>query len=268
MRTERVAQNVEPVWHPRSTSGPLDKILDHLRGCRGETPGVGSERVARQRYTIEHVMPRQWIAHWPLPSSTNEYERDQIVHTIGNLTLLTAKLNSKVSNGSWDGKRVGLEDHDTFFLNSKLLKAAGDNWTDDLIRARTTELVDVIVKIWPVPPGHVSGHVAARPTVRKKRVHLSDLINAGTLEPGMPLFPRRPKFSDKAVILLPDGRVEVDGQAFPTASKAASSITGTAMNGWWFFLVDQTTKRSLRKVRADYVAAMAVDADDDEDDAE
>ena len=50
-------------------------------------------------------MPRRWQTHWQLGDGTVEADRDRLVHTIGNLTLLTAKLNSKVSNAAWPVKR-------------------------------------------------------------------------------------------------------------------------------------------------------------------
>src|SRR5947207_12368192 len=113
-------------------------------------------------------MPRKWIVHWALKSNDTETGRDGLIHTIGNLTLLTGKLNSKVSNGPWlgkSGKREGLEGHDVLFLNRELLKTCGDQWNDEAIRERTSELVERIIRIWPVPPGHRSGFVDTRPKV-------------------------------------------------------------------------------------------------------
>lgn len=249
----------------------IEAVEDHLRGWRHGKPGLGDERVARGKYAIEHVMPRKWLAHWPIGAGAqDEAERDRLIHTLGNLTLLTGKLNSKVSNGPWlgsGGKREGLEAHDVLILNRELLKRAGDQWTDEAIQARTKELVDIIIEIWPVPPNHRSGFSHDKPRKRKK-VQLSDLINGGALTPGMSLFPRRKKFSDKVVTLLSDGQVEVDGVSYVSPSPAASKIVGKPMNGWWFFLTDQSTRRSLRNVRRDYVDAMAVDAEDDEPDDE
>ena len=40
------------------------------------------------------------------------------------------------------------------------------------------------------------------------------------------------------------------------------------MNGWWFFLVDQQSRRSLKDVRLDYLESIAADVDDDADDDE
>ena len=198
----------------------------------------------------------------------NEADRDRIIHTFGNLTLLTGKLNSKVSNGPWlgrSGKREGLEAHDVLLLNRDLLKKAGNQWTDDAIRVRTKELADVIIQIWPVPLNHRSGFTSDRPTFRKK-VHLSDLINNGALASGMTLFPRRKKFSGRVATLLADGQVEVDGMAYASPTDAATAIAGKRTSGWGFFLTDQASRRSLRMVRRDYVDTMAVDAEDDEPD--
>ena len=245
----------------------LEAIEDHQRGWKDGKPGLGDERVARAKLSIEHVMPRKWHSNWPLQDGTQgEAERDRIIHTLGNLTLLTGKLNSRVSNGPWlgsGGKREGLGAHDVLLLNRELLKESGDQWTEESIRVRTRELAEVITQIWPVPPDHRSGFSPERPRLRKK-VHLSDLIVGGALESGMTLFPRRKKSSGRVATLLPDGRVEVDGVAFSSPSDAASTITGHSTNGWWFFLVDQASRRSLRAVRRDYVNAMAVDVEDDE----
>lgn len=49
-------------------------------------------------------------------------------------------------------------------------------------------------------------------------------------------------------------------------SDAATAIVGKRTNGWWFFLADQASKRTLRMVRQDYRDAM--DVDDEGDDAE
>jgi uncharacterized protein DUF262/uncharacterized protein DUF1524/RAMA domain-containing protein len=247
----------------------LEAIEDHQRGWKKGKSAIGDERVARGKLAIEHVMPRKWGTHWPLQDPEHgEADRDRIIHTLGNLTLLTKRLNSKVSNGPWlgrEGKKEGLEENDVLILNRELLRQGGNQWTDDAIRVRTRELAEIILQIWPVPTNHRSGFSPDRPRLQKK-VDLADLINAGELSPGMQLFPRRPQFIDRVATLLPDGRVEVDDTPFPSPSQAAGHIVGHAMNGWWFFLTDQASRRSLRAVRRDYVNTMAVDVEDDEPD--
>ena len=127
----------------------IESIEDHLRGWIGTKMGLGGERVMRGKLAIEHVMPRKWTMHWPLPEgSRGEGERDALIHTLGNLTLLTNRLNSKVSNGPWigeSGKRQGLEAHDVLLLNRELLKSAKETWTDSMIRTRSELLANLIV---------------------------------------------------------------------------------------------------------------------------
>ncbi|MCI0741942.1 MAG: DUF1524 domain-containing protein [Gemmataceae bacterium] len=251
----------------------LESIEDHQRGWRAGEPGLGGERVARGKYAIEHIMPRKWAMHWPLPgSSDGESERDRLIHTIGNLTLLTGKLNGKVSNGPWlgpNGKKHGLEAHDVLLLNRELLKKSGDGWTDSAIRSRSDELSKLIVEIWPVPMGQRSGFSQEKARPRYK-LDLSDLLSAGRLSAGMSLFARRKKFAEWTATLLPDGRLDIRGVVYPGPSKAAMAITGKPTNGWWFFLVDPHAHRSLRQVGREYLESVNEedeDADDgDEDD--
>ncbi len=249
----------------------LEAIEDHLRGWKDRKSGLGEERVARGTNAIEHVMPRKWADHWPPAAGfRGEADRDRLVHTVGNLTLLPAKLNSKASNAPWlgsGGKRETLEHHDVFMLNRRF--RALDAWTDDAIRSRTDELVRIISEIWPVPSGHRSGFAHERPKQHRK-VKLVDLLYAGKLTPGMPLFPRRKKkyVVDRVATLLPDGQIDVDGQIYEKPSAAAEAIAGKKRNGMWFFLVDQASRRSLRDVWRDYVEERAVDADEEEGDEE
>jgi hypothetical protein len=249
----------------------LEAVEDHLRGWVGGKEALGGERVARGKLAIEHIMPRKWHAHWPLPEGVPEdHGRDQLVHTFGNLTLLTGKLNSKVSNGPWLGlgcKREALEGNDVLFLNRELVKENPATWTDAAIRARTDALARIIVSIWPVPAGHKSGYSQEKVRPRHK-VDLLDLINANALHPGMHLYPRRKKLSHRVATLLTDGRIDIDGKVFDTPSAAAVSLTGKPTNGWSFFLVDPSSRRSLRDVWRDYVDKLAVDVDDDEAEAD
>jgi hypothetical protein len=242
----------------------FESIEDHLRGWHGDKVALGGERVARGTLAIEHVMPRKWAAHWqPDPVDTADH-RDKLVHTLGNLTLLTGRLNSSVSNGPWQGKRTALVGHDVLLLNRKLLEAAKEDWSNEAIRARTRDLIEAIISVWPVPAGHKSGFASEKPR-RRSKLQLSDLLNAGVLQPGMDLTPRQAKFSSKVGVLLPDGQIELDGQTFSRPSAAAVHLTGRPTNGWWFFFVDPKSKTSLRKIRSDYLESLDLEMDDDDE---
>lgn len=70
---------------------------------------------------------------------------------------------------------------------------------------------------------------------------------------------------DRVGTLLGDGRIEVDGRPFDEPSEAARILTGHPTNGWWFFLVQQKPRRSLRHVWREYVEALAMEGGDDTD---
>ncbi len=252
----------------------LEAIEDHLRGWKDGKVGLGGERVTRGKFHIEHVMPRRWTTHWPLPDgSRDEAGRDLLIHTIGNLTLLTGPLNSKVSNGPWlgdNGKKKGLEAHDVLVMNRELLKAADQGWAEAGIRSRSLELANLIVEIWPTPPGHRSGFTQERAAPRHK-VDLSDLIAAQRIDPGTTLFARQKKHADVTATLLPDGRLDIDGTVYATPSEAGVSVRKKPTNGWSFWLVDKDMRRSLRDIRRDYLESFAEDVseeDGDEDEDE
>lgn len=245
----------------------LEALEDHRRGWQAGVEGLGGERVPRGKFHIEHVMPRRWQMNWALPSTMTDVERDQLVHTIGNLTLLTGKLNSKVSNSGWGAKKAALIEHDVLKVNVDLLGAAGDAWTDEKVRSRTLALIGDVLAIWPVPDGHKSAFAKAEERPRQK-VGLADLISAGLLEPGSTVHARRKAHSDRTATVLSDGRLDVDGEVFETPSGAAKSIAGKSENGWWFFLVSPTGKRSLSDVLQEYVDQTSADIDEEVDDEE
>ena len=244
----------------------LEAIEDHGRGWRGSATGLGGERVARGKYAIEHVMPRRWPAHWALPEGRTAADRDSFIDTIGNLTLLTGRLNSKVSNGPWSGpsgKCVALQGHDVLMLNRRLLEQAQDGWDENHIGARTERLVDVITEVWPVPEGHKSRaeRIERRPT---RKIELADVMAAGLLEEGATLYARRRRVAGRTATVLSDGALDVDGIRYSTPSGASRAVSGTSENGWWFWLVDPKNKRSLHDLWREYVDQRDVDVEDDD----
>ncbi len=112
--------------------------------------------------TVEHIMPQSWSANdWPFytgnvvnPSPTEEEEADRrrILHTFGNLTLLTQPLNSSVSNGPFAQKRPQITLHSLLCINAELQKLPpACPWNEDTIRERGEALFQIALKIWPAP---------------------------------------------------------------------------------------------------------------------
>lgn len=126
----------------------LNRILQELeRAARSEF----SEPIEiKGKTTLEHLMPQAWRDHWPMPDSASEEAasgRDRLVHTIGNLTLLTGPLNSSLSNGPWSDKRADILKHSALSLNRSL----PEEWDEDEIRMRSLELADLAARLWPRP---------------------------------------------------------------------------------------------------------------------
>lgn len=114
-------------------------------------------KTERVRYddglTIEHLMPQKWERHWPLPEDADAEEaeawRNRVLHTIGNLTLLTDKLNPAASNAAWPKKRDEILKHSILKLNLCLKDAA--SWDEASIRDRSEQLFEHAKAIWPRP---------------------------------------------------------------------------------------------------------------------
>lgn len=248
----------------------LEAIEDYRRGWIGDQISMSGVRVRRGTYAIEHLMPQSWDRHWPLTNGYTEQNRNDRIHKLGNLTLLSSKLNSSVSNGPWgseDGKRAGLLQRDVLFLNRSVTDEAGLVWDEQKIDSRTEDLINDILAIWPVPPGHQSS-VRTKKETSKIKITVQDLMGAGLLQPGQVLYSSHSKFPDVTAVILEDGGIGVGDEIFKTPSGAGDFIRNKSTNGWSFWLLDPETKKSLRDVRTQYLDQLIAEGADIETDDE
>ncbi|MCG3774328.1 MAG: hypothetical protein JW395_1147 [Nitrospira sp.] len=249
----------------------LEAVEDYRRGYRPGGKEYAGMRVPRSSFWIEHVMPQSWEKSWASPTEGTVQDRAQRVHTLGNLTLLNAKLNSAVSNGAWTGvagKKAALKKYDLLILNRDLDSFASDGWTDESITRRTEALISIIRDIWSVPSGYKSSTKREAP-LSSHSVDLAELLSAGSITAGQTIVPLALKLRDRVGQILSDGRIDIDGQLFDTPSGAGYYLRKKSTNGWSFWLVDPQTKRSLATVRREYVEkssleSTALDEDDEE----
>jgi hypothetical protein len=110
----------------------LEALEDHSRGWIGGETSKSGTRMKRGTFAIEHIMPQRWQTNWPIGSHSEE-EREALLQTIGNLTLLTTKLNSSVSNGPWTSKSGELTKHDVLLINKQVQELGRNGWSEDLI---------------------------------------------------------------------------------------------------------------------------------------
>jgi Protein of unknown function (DUF1524) len=135
----------------------LIALEEHLR----ETNGLTEPFAVPVKLEIEHVMPQSWEANWPLPPGEKldgslAQNRRSIIQTIGNLTLLTKKLNITLSNAAWsiDKKDVPCKQKTikaySLMILSKWIVEQPD-WSELAIRDRSKALFTQACKIWPHP---------------------------------------------------------------------------------------------------------------------
>jgi hypothetical protein len=248
----------------------LEAIEDHWRGWLPGQLSAAGMRIRRNSYAIEHLLPQSWMKHWPLTPGIPEPERDKRVHQLGNLTLLTKKLNSTVSNGPWlgdAGKVAHLQEKDVVLLNTRLLKDfATRPWDEAGIDLRTAQTIEAVIAIWPVPPGHKVQISKAQPN-GPVTVEIADLIGAGYLTAGQTLYSLPGKYGGHTSTILSDGRIEVAGQVFESPSRSATFVRKKPSNGWYFWRVDPSGRRSLKDVRTEYLQVVSPEEIDQEDDS-
>ena len=135
------------------TRGRLRLVLEGIE-ARLRASGKSEQPDVPINLTIEHLMPVGWRKEeWPLPEGVDEdaavYQRNTLIHTIGNLTLVTQKLNSSLSNSHWEHKRNGLLEHSVLLLNNELMSES--NWNEETIQSRSRRMADLVCEVWPGP---------------------------------------------------------------------------------------------------------------------
>jgi Protein of unknown function DUF262/Protein of unknown function (DUF1524) len=105
---------------------------------------------------IEHVLPVSWTGNWPFAdgysvernsSDTRAIQRNQLLHTLGNLTLISGGLNSSTSNKGFFEKKSKYSEHTGLFLNKWFAKI--DEWNEQTINERGKDFMEKAIKIWP-----------------------------------------------------------------------------------------------------------------------
>ena len=147
---QAVLERNMPGWTIRQMLEAVERGM-----MRGKRPG---NKNMAGRLPIEHLMPRtRSVEDWPFLENSDEdaeVMRDDIIHRLGNLTLVEHGLNSKLSNRPWAEKQCILQEEDNLYINKELLNhAPSSHWDEEQIRLRGERLADYIVNIWP--RGHV-----------------------------------------------------------------------------------------------------------------
>ncbi len=151
----------EWAFRHRKVYGPMTqgRIRIVLEGIEEELRRDWAEDSSVPKWlAIEHIMPQGWQQNWKLPDDVEDEApatdaRNYIIHTLGNLTLTSKKLNSRLSNAPWDRKQEVLGEHSVLRLNRTLLTDAPDVWDEAAIDERARLLCATAIRVWPHADG-------------------------------------------------------------------------------------------------------------------
>ena len=112
--------------------------------------------------SIEHILPQGWVTHWTLPDGRKApvdhisgadaemiaaiSNRQNSLHTLGNLTFITVPGNSAASNSDFAKKKKWLK-KSLLALNLEIIEEP--NWSESEIQNRSSALASIAIDIWP-----------------------------------------------------------------------------------------------------------------------
>ncbi|MGI4732999.1 MAG: DUF262 domain-containing protein [Janthinobacterium lividum] len=156
-RAFRAAWLTKPVYtksRPDRSAMLLRAIESDLRKSRNEALTLPPA------LSVEHLLPQRGSrGDYPLATDglavgdeTPDQCRERLIHTVGNLTLLTSELNASASNGPFAAKVEKIVADSDLRLNAWLRTDPPKAWSDDAIVARGERLFGHAVAIWPRSP--------------------------------------------------------------------------------------------------------------------
>ena len=154
----RDAIRAAPIYELIRRKDRLADMLWDLECASRSKYNVNTTRPADM--SVEQLMPRAWRENWSLPDgrrapaqgaglddAMNSRVRgpDAVLHTLGNLTLITVPANSTVSNKAFADKRPWLRES---LLALNLAITEHEMWDEATIAARADVLADLAATTW------------------------------------------------------------------------------------------------------------------------
>ena len=158
----RAAVLSSPVYRWFARKERLVDILWELESASRSKYSVNTPRP--ENISIEHVLPQSWTPNWLLPDGRRAPAdritgideamlaaitvRQAVLHTLGNLTLVTVPASAAASNSEFEKKKLWLG-QSLLALNLAVLREP--TWDESTIRARGELLANLAILIWPAP---------------------------------------------------------------------------------------------------------------------
>ena len=128
------------------------------------------------KFELEHIMPQSWQDYWPLsdPMLPEHYDgltdeskaiiREEHIYSIGNMTLLSKKMNAEIQNYSFRtkmegytnarGRHVfGINELSSLFITQDIKAVYNQRlpWNEDCIKTRENSISEDVISIWGGP---------------------------------------------------------------------------------------------------------------------
>lgn len=98
-------------------------------------------------FSVEHIMPKKWEENWSIALTDDQKNfRNHKLLTLGNLTIITKNLNSKLRNSAWSNKKTILQTYSALPLTTNYTSLP--DWSETTIVSRANDLEDIALKIW------------------------------------------------------------------------------------------------------------------------
>lgn len=147
VRLRQSAETINLYRRDRPTRQKLALIFDTIN--RRLSDGSGAYTVLSDEPTIEHILPQTLTESWKSHLGSDWEQDFDLLHTMGNLTVVTQDWNSQLSNAMYDTKREKLASHGLRLNQMFFGERAPTKWTGGSIRNRAQWLMEQITEIWP-----------------------------------------------------------------------------------------------------------------------
>lgn len=154
-----------------NSSATLILYLIEMIKRNGSEELIDNEIISIDKLSLEHIMPKKWTSRWlQVPcykkiddkgnisyeqvsdSSEMSIHRNTKINSIGNMTLLTNKLNTSISNNSFkvkvngDGSKKGIKSYVSLIVAKEILEIydAQEKWDEINIYEREVDLFNTL----------------------------------------------------------------------------------------------------------------------------
>ena len=132
VRLRQSAETIDLYRGDKNTLQKLALILNTIN--RHLSAGSGAYTVLSDDPTIEHIMPQTPTEAWKRHLGENWQQDYGLLHTLGNLTVVTQDWNSHLSNSGYDVKRQILAEHGLLLNKVYFGEQAPAVWNGQSIR--------------------------------------------------------------------------------------------------------------------------------------